>query len=154
MNAKQLDELIKQMDETAQVFHRCLQEETSALAASDSDSLNTITRQKQDLAQTLEAQEQNRVALLAAAHMPTEAQQLLSLLQAQGLQNTAGRWQTMLENLQACKALNEKNGEIIQQRCKQLNQTINLLFSPPEKNVYSGEPLEKPLFSGQLLGSA
>lgn len=155
LTAENLLPLLQGMQKTTDKLYAIHQREADILGTQDSERLIDCTQDKNTCLQQLETEEQQRMQLMQQAGLDSSpAVMSQCLAEIADNQNCLELWQSVQTQIQNCQHLNQRNGELIQQRAQQLHQAVDIMFAPPEKNSYSGEIVKESPYSGKLLGSA
>lgn len=130
-----LDEQIR----CAEAMLATLARENRALMAGDAQALNAAGADKARLVDALESLERERLALAG--------------LQTESGGGAAGKWQTLLDKIEACRERNLSNGGLAQARREQVLAALRLLRGA-ELELYDAAGSRPAAGRARALGSA
>lgn len=115
--------VVQDMDRAAQDMVHHLELERAALLTGDTDSLTQAGQAKQRLMVSLE-------------QLDGERQQLVPLAPPSSALDAC--WRVVLDHLRTCHEFNRRNGTLVNQRLRQVQQVLGLLKGDPapEQGVY------------------
>ena len=142
-NTKQLNQLLSLLSKKATALLSVMSQEQTALSSSAPEKLEPVLLEKNQLTQSLEQLEKQR----------------LTLMQSLGINNdqlkTQKIWQDFLTIIAECQKKNEENGAIIELQNKQNQQLINVLHGFSGKNqTYNKSGNRTQNHGGRIIGSA
>jgi flagellar biosynthesis protein FlgN len=144
-------------DETSALreFIAILQEEQTALANGHLDDLLPLSQTKRELAATLSALDDRRLAAIGAAPGSDHAGRMTAWLKTSNETAIADSWRTLLGLASQARELNATNGKLIAERMRTNQQALAILLSASDAaGLYGPDGQPRLGSSGRPLGSA
>lgn len=135
-------------------FIAVLQHEQAALIAADIDQVQSLSPQKQELSEQLNALAQQRVTQLHQAGFTPDTEGMKAWLKLQ-VPAVKQSWEKLLASAQTAQQLNQTNGKLIQTHLQHNQQALSALMNAANRaDVYGadGQPRTGPGNPQRTLG--
>jgi flagellar biosynthesis protein FlgN len=134
-------------------FVALLEREEALLIAGETDALLALTREKSELYQQLQRQNDARALLLGRERLENTDASLRALCRA--MPETLSRWDEILSLANEARSRNEINGKLITERMQHNQAALSVLLSAADQpQLYDAEGVARPTGRGRHLGSA
>lgn len=156
INPSVLARLAQFIDTEATLMRRfvaLLEREEALLIAGETDALLALTREKSELYQQLQRQNDARALLLGRERLENTDASLRALCRA--MPETLSRWDEILSLANEARSRNEINGKLITERMQHNQAALSVLLSAADQpQLYDSEGVARPTGRGRHLGSA
>ncbi|HRP74256.1 MAG TPA: flagellar protein FlgN [Rhodocyclaceae bacterium] len=156
INPSVLARLAQFIDTEATLMRRfvaLLEREEALLIAGETDALLALTREKSELYQQLQRQNDARALLLGRERLENTDASLRALCRA--MPETLSRWDEILSLANEARSRNEINGKLITERMQHNQAALSVLLSAADQpQLYDAEGVARPTGRGRHLGSA
>ncbi|RFA28568.1 hypothetical protein CAI21_11930 [Alkalilimnicola ehrlichii] len=123
--------------ETLEHLHQLMEQESRRLQAREVTDLEELHQGKLDALQALEACEQDRRALVAAAGFDDQsAEGMRAYLLAQGDEPLAEHWTQLTASLVKLQVMNEVNARVIHRTLSHVQRDLSLISGEIPTNTY------------------